>query len=123
MQACRRTARNAYRRALRADLDASPCRWFAPRRLCIEGPGPPLPLIREGATAFDARPFFDSTSVVIFNILDSRGPGNPNSALACDADPDQTDATVGAGCSESTELRTIIPLQHRLDHRVTAPQR
>src|SRR5689334_12996316 len=57
MQACRRTARNAYRRALRADLDASPCRWFAPRRLCIEGPGPPLPLIREGATAFDARPF------------------------------------------------------------------
>jgi len=44
MQACLRGARNADRRALRAGLDAAPCRRFTPRRLWIEGRGPPRPL-------------------------------------------------------------------------------
>jgi hypothetical protein len=64
---------------------------------------------------------FDSTSEVMFNLLDF-GDMLILFGTAFAADPNQTDATVGAGCSESWELRTIIPLQHCLDHRVTAPQ-
>src|SRR6267378_2914412 len=48
MQACLRAAGNAFRRALHAALDAAPCRRSGPRRLWIEGRGPPRPLIREG---------------------------------------------------------------------------
>src|SRR5690242_13878105 len=57
---------------------------------------------------------FDSISEVMFNLLDFRRPRNRSSALAYGADPNQTRATVGAGCSEFMEWRAIIPLQHCL---------
>jgi hypothetical protein len=36
--------------------------------------------------------------------------------LLYDADPNQTDATAGAGSSASTELRTIVPLLDLAHH-------
>ena len=120
MQACLRAAHNAVRRALHAALDAAPCRRFAPQRLCIERRDPP-PLIRKKGKILRRETIFDSTSEVMFNLLDF-GDMPIVFGTAYAADPNQIDPTVGAGCSESTELRTIIPLRHCLDHRVTAPQ-
>jgi hypothetical protein len=37
LQACPRGARNAFRRGVHAAPHASPCRRFAPQRLCIAG--------------------------------------------------------------------------------------
>src|ERR1700738_2727933 len=46
----------------------------------------------------------------MFDLLDFRGPGNLGLVLACDADPNQTNGTAGAGSSASAELRMIVPL-------------
>jgi hypothetical protein len=65
---------------------------------------------------------FDPISVVMSNLLDFGDMLVLFGHLFYAADPNQADATVGAGYSKSTELRTIIPLRHCLDHKVTAPQ-
>jgi hypothetical protein len=70
LQACLRAAHNAVRRALRAALDAAPCRRFAPRRLCIEGPKPAAAVNPRKGKIFRRETILDSTSEVMVNLLD-----------------------------------------------------